>query len=440
MAIRFHKLLLCLCAPLAIGQVPGSPSDRHVVVISLDGFPAYELQDPTLPLPVLRKLMREGAVAEGMNPVNPTVTWPNHTTLVTGVKPAEHGVLYNGLLVRGGEGKPVRVDPSAPKDVLVKGQTVYDAAHQAGLTTAEVDWVAILGAPTIDWSFPEQAKPEGKVEREMIAAGVITEEEIRNFAHAPITFRDELWTRAAAYLIEKHKPNLLLFHLLTTDAAQHQNGARSLPAQTALILADRQIQRILDALDRAGIRDRTTIFVVSDHGFKSYQHQIRPNALLRQKGLLRDSDCDAWVVTEGGTAMVYFTKAPVPSLKEEFLKLPGVAQVILPEEYSQYGYPQVEPQGRMADMVLAAKPGYAFVAASTGSVEEDIPAGAHAGTHGYLADDPEIQAIFVAWGAGIRPGVKLGPISNLNVAPTIAQLLGVKLPAAKGSVLAGILR
>src|SRR5258705_6567448 len=67
---------------------------KTVVVISLDGFPAYALDDPRLPIPTLRKLAREGVAAASMRPVNPTVTWPNHTAIVTGVEPSEHQVLY----------------------------------------------------------------------------------------------------------------------------------------------------------------------------------------------------------------------------------------------------------------------------------------------------------------------------------------------------------
>ena len=74
--------LACLASALA---QPMGDRNRHVVVISLDGFPASVLRDPKLPYPVLRKLIREGAVAEGMKPVNPAVTWPNHTAMVTGV-------------------------------------------------------------------------------------------------------------------------------------------------------------------------------------------------------------------------------------------------------------------------------------------------------------------------------------------------------------------
>jgi predicted AlkP superfamily pyrophosphatase or phosphodiesterase len=118
-----------------------------------------------------------------------------------------------------------------------------------------------------------------------------------------------------------------LVHLLTTDSVQHQYGARSLAAQTALILADRQLQRILDAVDRAGIQKQTTLLVVSDHGIKTYEYALRPNALLREKGLLKGEgdqiDCNAWVVAEGGTAMVYVTrearrKATLKVLKDAF--------------------------------------------------------------------------------------------------------------------------
>ena len=150
-----------------------------------------------------------------MIPVNPTVTWPNHTSMVTGVRPERHTVLYNGWAVRGAEGERLRTEAHVPKTELVKGTTVYDLAHQAGLTTAEVDWVAIENAPTITYAFTEYSNPEGAIEKEMIAAGVMTAEELVAFKKAPITFRDEIWTRAGEHIIKTHKPNLLLFHLLT---------------------------------------------------------------------------------------------------------------------------------------------------------------------------------------------------------------------------------
>lgn len=438
--------LFLLCLAPALAQ-PAGDHNRHVVVISLDGFPASMLRDPKLPLPVLRRLIREGATAEGMKPVNPTVTWPNHTAMVTGVNPARHGVIYNGLPVRGGDGKPVRVEPWVDKNELVQVPTVYDAAHAAGLTTAEVDWVAIYHPPTVTWAFSEVPSPNGGVEREMLAAGAISADELAMWGKTNNTLHDDIWTRAAAYLIEKHRPNLLLMHLLLTDSVQHQYGAGSLAASTALILADRQVQRVLDAIDRAGIRDTTTVLVVSDHGFKAYQHAIRPNALLRAKGLLRDKDgaidCDAWTVAEGGTAMVYVTReerreATLKILSTAFQGVPGIAKVIWPAEYPTYGYPDVK-KGRMSDMVLVAEPGYAFTGTATGDTVMDVPSGV-AGAHGYLNSDADMNAILVAWGAGIQPGARLGLVPNLNVAPTIAQLLNLRFTGVDGVVIGEMLR
>ncbi|HEY2013814.1 MAG TPA: ectonucleotide pyrophosphatase/phosphodiesterase [Bryobacteraceae bacterium] len=403
---------------------------------------ASALRDPNIPLPVLRKLIAEGAVADAIKPINPTVTWPNHTALITGVDATVHGVIYNGLPVRPGEGKPLRVEPWVPKSELVQARTVYDAAHEAGLTTAEVDWVAIYHAASINWSFAEVPHAEGELEREMLAAGVMTQDEIQSFPKAPITQKDEIWTRAAVHIIEKHKPNLLLMHLLTTDSVQHAYGAKSLAASTAFILADRQVQRILDAIDRAGLRSQTTVLVVSDHGFKTYQNAIRPNVLLREKGLLRDQggaiDCDAWVMAEGGTAMVYVTReskreATLKTLQDAFANVTGIAKVIFPAEYPEYGYPRVTSQGRMADMVLAAAPGYAFEAPSQGAVVAAVPAGATPGNHGYLNSDPDMNAILVASGAGIRTGARVGILPNVDVAGIVARLLNVSFQPAQGT-------
>ena len=112
---------LALAALLALGtsafaQIPAK--DRMVVVISLDGFPAYALDDPKLPIPTLRRLMQNGVSAR-MTGINPTVTWPNHTAMVTGVRADQHGLLTNGTIVRTGAWPPVKVDPMMDKEKMV---------------------------------------------------------------------------------------------------------------------------------------------------------------------------------------------------------------------------------------------------------------------------------------------------------------------------------
>src|SRR4051794_18877470 len=142
---RFSALILA--ATLQTGEAsaaaPIPAKDRTVILISLDGFPAYDLEDPKLPIPTLRGLMESGSWAKSMQPINPTWTWPNHTTMITGVNARGHGVLYNGVLHRTDDPLSVEVDPTIPKVQMVHETTLYDLAQRARLTTAQVDWVAI---------------------------------------------------------------------------------------------------------------------------------------------------------------------------------------------------------------------------------------------------------------------------------------------------------
>lgn len=425
--IRLFFALL-LVGRLAAQQIPAK--DRIVLVISLDGFPAYSLADPKLPVPMLRRLAREGAIAARMKTVNPTVTWPNHTTLVTGVAPAKHSVIYNGMAERDAEGTPVKVEPWRDKAEMVKVETVYDAAHAAGLTTAQMDWVAIYRAPTITWSFAEVPSPDGRTEQEMIAADLIGEKDVAEFRKGNITWRDEIWTKAAIHLIQKHRPNLMLLHLLNTDSMHHSYGPRTLAGNTALALADARVGEIHRALETAKLLDRTTFVIVSDHGFKTVKQNIHPNVLLKKMGL----EQRVAMVPEGGTAMLYVrSQDVVQRLRTGFAGLEGVARVIGPEDYASLGLPAWSRASAVPDLVLAAKDGYSFSGGADGEVI--VPVKSPQGAHGYLNSDPEMDAIFVASGYGIRPGTKLDEISNLDVAPTVAALLGVKLKAADGKPL-----
>ncbi|MDZ4800269.1 MAG: ectonucleotide pyrophosphatase/phosphodiesterase [Bryobacteraceae bacterium] len=420
---------LFLAAALLPAQVR---RDRHVVIISIDGFPAFSLRDPALPVPNLRRLAAAGAFADGgMETVNPAVTWPNHTSMITGVRPARHGVIYNGLPVRGEGGIPVKLEPWADKDKLVLSPTLYDVAFKAGLTTGEIDWVAITNPGTITYSFAEVPKVDAACVKEMIAAGGVSEAEVSGFRSLNIVMRDELWTRAAEHMIEKHKPNLLLFHTLTTDSSQHQYGAGSLGGNSALALADARVGRVLDAIQRAGIQDSTTVIVVSDHGFRSYKASINP-----LDRLPADIAKDVFSFPEGGTAMIYIRSSRraelTPRVRAIFAASgDGIASVVGPEDFGKLGYPDLEKSDRMADLVLAATPGYTFGGRSGAST---------GGSHGYLSTDSDMDAIFIASGAGVRPGVKLGKIRNLDVAPTAAKLLGLEMSDIEGKPLTAALR
>jgi predicted AlkP superfamily pyrophosphatase or phosphodiesterase len=430
------------------GAIPAK--DRIVVVISIDGFPAYAFDDLRLPTPTLLRLAREGVRAQGMKIVNPAVTWPNHTSMITGVAPAKHSVLFNGLLVRDDPKIPPKVEPWRDKEEMVKAPTVYDLAFRAGLTTAQVDWVAITNPKTITWEFAERPNVNGHIEKEMIEEGTVKEKDLLEFGKASSVWRDEIWTNAAAHIIKKHKPNLLLFHLLNTDSTHHRYGPNTPAGTTALAYADTRVQQILDALKTADLLERATVLIVSDHGFKTAKRNIRPNTVLREKGLLivdgnKVTSADAYVIPEGGTAMVYVTDPAnrqrlVPQLKEWFKQLEGVDRILGPEDFPALGLPDPEKNKQMADLVLAGKEGYSFGASTDGAAVVDIGTTANPGNHGYLNSDPEMTAIFIAWGYGITPGSSLPEFKNVDIAPTIALLLGLKMKDIDGAPLHTILK
>jgi len=424
-------LLLCLgMAAAGSAQVPAK--DRMVVVISLDGFPAYALDDAALPVPTLRSLIRTGFTAR-MSTINPTVTWPNHTTMVTGVRADEHGLLVNGTLVATDTWPPVKVEPMVEKTRMVHARTVYDAAHDAGLTTAQVDWVAIHKAPSITWAFTEWADPAGRVEQEMIGKGLVTAADVAGFTKLNILYRDQIWTQAAAHLIREHKPNLLLVHFLSLDSVHHRYGPKQLAATSAIAFLDGCVAQVMGAIRETGMQDKTTVFIVADHGFKAYTKEVHAALALKAAGL----ESKTHVVNEGGSAIVYVQPAGraeiLPQVRKALEGVEGIDRVVGRDGFAAMGLPTPERDPQMGDLFLTARTGYSFAGAAGGPVTAE--ARQVGGSHGYVATDPEMDALFIASGYGIAAGTWIDRVANLDVAPTIARLLGVSLPAAKGKAL-----
>ena len=443
-------ILCAICVgPGVKAQSPPAASPNHVIIITLDGFAGWALDDPHLPLPTLRRLAAQGAVAKGMRPVNPTVTWPNHTSIVTGVTPAKHGVLFNGTLIRE-TGVAPRVEPWIDKKEMVRVETLYDAAHARGMTTAQVDWVAIHNAPTITWEFRERppAGGGGAIAAEMVKAGLVSQADVDSFSSQNIIFRDDVWTKAANHILKQHRPNLLLFHLLTLDSIQHRYGPRTPAAMATMALLDTQVASIVRTLEETGLAKTTTLFILSDHGFKAVKRQILPNAALLKAGLLEATDgkiakTQAYTVPEGGTALVYIT---VPDASGEILArtkqalagIDGIDKIIEPAEYTKYGLPLPSANDQMGALFLTAKEGYAFAGAAGAEAVIDAPAGS-LGQHGYVSSDPDLQSLFIASGRGIKAGMTLETVDNIDIAPTAAHLLGLELKGVDGKVLTRIL-
>ena len=448
-------VLITVCLNTMVLAQP-SDAERHVVVISIDGFAARLVDDPRVPLPTIRRLVQQGCVIEGgMTVSDPSVTWPNHTTLVTGMKPGRHGVLANGVLVRGGIGVPVKIDSHRDQSDLVKVPTVVDVAHAAGLRTAEVNWPCTRNSQSFDDQFPDVPNAldytTPRLRTELIEKGFLRDKTHASFRKASVVGLDYVWTEAACHLIRERKPHLMLVHLLNNDATHHRRGAQSQDGYTANAYADMCVSRILEAIDDAGIRDSTTIILVADHGFTLTPKAIRPNVLFRQAGLLtvegeKLKQAKVHVVPEGGVGYVYCTnpaKAPQDSAyaKKLLMGQEGVADVLLPDRFSEVGFPHPREYPQAPDAILVAKDGYGVSGAVTGDtlVATYEEARTSLGSHGFLAKLEKMNAMCILSGAGIRSGVKLQGTDNTVVAPTIAKLLGLKYPYADGKPLSDAL-
>ncbi len=429
-------------------------SDRIVVMISVDGLAGYYVDDPKAELPNIRALAAEGARAKSMKATTPTVTWPNHTTLVTGVAPAKHGVTGNNYFDRA-SGKRVTLiaDPVFDKDQIVKVPTIYDAAKAVGLKTAAIRWPATRNAPSLDWTMPD-------VGTEALLKQYSTPSLVAECARAGLTLdqfskdrvpenqqegMDEKYTRAFNLILRDHRPNLALLHIINVDHTQHSHGPKSEEAYAAIKENDQLVGEVWSELKR-NFPNRATLLVVSDHGFSPINRMILPNVMLKNAGLLKETEAkregDVFVLPQGGAAFLYIRNEAkraelLRQVRKVFTGVEGVTKVAGARVFKKYGVADPQSDPHAPDLILFAGLGYAFGDTSAGAIPfQDKPE--RRGTHGHDPNIPELHATFVAWGAGIKPGSRIGEISNLDVAPTIARLLGVPYPA-DGKVLTKIL-
>jgi predicted AlkP superfamily pyrophosphatase or phosphodiesterase len=460
------KFAICLCLAVLLGlaAVPSLAEDnaatdkeRYIVLVSIDGLAASYLNDPRANLPTLRKLAKEGASATGMITTFPSVTWPSHTSLITGTHPAKHGVIGNGVWSRERKrGLTYIGDPELSKDEAIRVPTLYDAAHQAGLSSASVIWPCSNGARSLNWVIPDSNKPELHAKyttpgfvQELNKAGIdISKLGAWGWAKERSTERDVVYTQVAKYLLEKHKVNLLLVHLITPDGVEHNYGPHTPEAYAAVAESDQHIAEIWEALQRPPFAGKSTLFVVSDHGFAPYDKFIRPNVVLKDLGLItadsagKVTDRKAWCVSQGGSAFIYVLdesnkKDLLSDIKAKLAAVDGIDAVLTPAEFAKLGLPAPEANTEAPDFILTTGPGYSFNDAVSGDVVAS--AGGQKGTHGHDPRPAYMHATFVAAGAGIKKNVQLKEIQNVDVAPTIARLLGFTLPNADGRVLKEIL-
>jgi predicted AlkP superfamily pyrophosphatase or phosphodiesterase len=404
----------------------------HVLLISIDGLLPSTYTRPAPPnAPTLRQLAKSGAAADGVVGVTPTVTFPSHTTLITGVGPAVHGILDNRILDAEGTSRGAWFW-YAPE---VRVPTLVGAARAQHLVTASVNWPATIGSDA-QYLVPEfQLSPHPHARRMMNALstpGLLDAVEISRGKPLPWPLDDEARTDITRHVLKTYRPQLTLLHLLAIDGAQHDHGPGSPEGIRAVEEMDRQIARILATLDETGLRKNTVVAVVSDHGFLPYERVLSPNALFKQQGLVRVNDAgvitswDAYFHSSGGSGYVYLRNPGDAALRERVRAL--LAHLTKgPEAAIQNLWTaadlakiQAHPQAAFG---LDVKNGWYTSAAHDALVTKT--AGIRGG-HGYAPERQELHASLILNGPGIATRT-LGVVRMTQIAPTLARLLNITL-------------
>jgi predicted AlkP superfamily pyrophosphatase or phosphodiesterase len=416
------------------------------VLVSIDGMRAdYCTQADAygLKIPSLRGLMTRGRYALGVTSTFPSVTYAAHTTLVTGARPNQHGILTN---------RPF--DPMFKNESgwswyaeSIKAETLWDAAHAAGKTTGSVYWPVTVGAE-IDDDFPQfwRAKidEDDKLLRALMTPGLAAAYG-REYAALPAEHRtDTERGDAAEFLLRERRHDLTLVYFTDLDEAEHASGPGSREALATLERIDAQLGRVLIAIDAAGDTARTTVVVVSDHGFAAVQKAVRPGAILRHAGLIdvKNGVVTGWhagAMVAGGLAGIYLADPADQALRERVVAI--LASAAAEESYgirAVYDRAALDAQGAFAgaSFAIEARPGFEF---SPGWADPIVGPSGEKGAHGYPPELPEMRAALIAAGRGIKRGAPLPVVSMLAIAPTVAELLGVTLRDAEAKPLADLL-
>jgi predicted AlkP superfamily pyrophosphatase or phosphodiesterase len=425
---------------------PAFAQAAPVLMISIDGLrpgDVLEADARGIKVPTLRKLMAGGVYASGVHNALPTVTYPNHTTLITGVWPAKHGIAGNPTF------DPLQKNMGGwywySQDIKV--QTLWDAVHQSGGKVASLSWPVSVGAKSIDFNLPEYWRAnlaeDLKLLRALSTPGIVPLLEKQTGLTLGQTDGESVEVdvgraRFAGALIAAKHPQFTTVHLRGLDHIEHESGPGSPEAKAALETLDGAVGRLITEARKA--EPDLVVAIVSDHGFAPVEHAVNLIAPFVQAGLITldtGNKVTAWQAEPwgGASAAVVLArpddaalKTKVAGLLNDLAAKPelGIAHVAEAGEIAQLGGTP------MASFWVDFKPGYMM---GTNPAAPPVGPGTVKGTHGYFPSHPEMRATFILSGPSIAKRGTLGEVDMRDIAPTLAKIMKVSLPSADGKPL-----
>jgi predicted AlkP superfamily pyrophosphatase or phosphodiesterase len=390
---------VCALAAAATRVQTGSggvnhPSHRDkasLVLISLDGFRADYLDRQDLPS--IRRVLQRGARARSLVPVFPTLTFPNHYSMVTGLRVERHGIVSNIFFDPDRRQTYSMREPQTVGDgSWYRGEPVWVTAERQGMVAACYFWpgseAAIGGIRPTLWT-----KYDGTVPNHVRVDTILD------------------WLR----LPDERRPHVLTLYMSDVDSASHQNELGAGNIDTAIRGVDSALGRLLDGIDTLPIRDRVFLVLSSDHGMTSTSKAqiVAIDDLIDTTGIL--------LAESGPVGNLHITGTRhADDVRDALNRRLTHGRAYLRKDVPERLHYRADP--RIGDIVIIMSEGYMIETAERRARRtRDEPFG----MHGWDSALPSMRAIFVVAGPGVRPGITVPEVENVDVYPFLAEILGL---------------
>ncbi len=432
-------VLTCLGLSAASALVPATAVAGPVLLISIDGLrpgDVIEAKARGLSIPNLKALVQDGAYAQTVRGVLPTLTYPSHTTIVTGVWPAQHGIVNNLTF------DPLQKNRQGwywyAEDIKVP--TLWAAAHKGGMKVVNVHWPVSVGAEGIDLNLPQlwtSGSPDDrKLNRALATKGLTERLEAKVGAYADgideSVEGDENRGKFAEALMADEKPGFATVYFTGLDHVQHESGPDTPEAHAALERIDTAVGKVIAAARKA--QPNINVVIVSDHGFAPISKDVNLIGAFVQAGLIKVDmatgkvlswEAEPWMA--GGSSAIVLARpddaalrARVEGLLDALKANPelGVDRWIKQDEIAALG-------GGGAQYYLNFKPGFQSGRNPTAPA---VSPSVSKGMHGYFPELGLMRSTLIATGPDIKAKGALGELDMRDIAPSIARVLGVEAP------------
>ena len=385
-------ILLGACTP-AIRLPTPLHNERTLVLVSLDGF-RRDLLDADAP-PALTELAREGVVSDWMQPSFPSLTFPNHYSIVTGLYPEHHGIVSNTMYDTSFKAGFSISGPAVGESRWWGGEPIWVTAEKQGMKSASFFWVGSEAA--IEGVRPNiYKKYDSKVGFSERVDSVLA------------------WLR----LPDARRPHLITLYFDEPDHSEHQYGPDSPEAKAAVMKSDSAIARLVRGLRAQRMYDAVDLIIVSDHGMA--------NSSPERTVYLTDvtDTLNVRTVDRGPIFMGWAVNGDNAGLVAALRRLPHVQAWLkdsVPARFHYHASPRITPVVALAEtgwMINVGRP----------------TRNRSLGTHGYDNADPLMRALFIAHGPDFKSGARIPGFPNVDVYPLMTHVLGLKPAPNDGSL------